>query len=103
MRKSIHEPVYQNLIASLRAARINRGLRQEVVARRLGVGRTWIVKVEQCELRLDVLQLVRLARVYGLAAHGLVETVEKGLSDPDSPSLFRLAISAVCGAAVGRC
>ena len=75
------------LVASLRATRRRLGLRQEDVARRLGVARTWLTKVEQREIRLDVVQLVRLARVYGVRAHELVRNVEEELSEGDSSSL----------------
>jgi len=85
MRKTIHNPAYQRLVGMLRATRLERGLRQEDVARRLGVVRTWLVKVEQHELRLDVVQLVRLARVYGLRPHRVIKELDEGLSDEDGP------------------
>ena len=77
MKKSIYEPAYRALVATLREARLEKGLRQEDVARQLGVNRTWIAKIEICEIRLDVIQLVSLARIYGLSAHELVRQVEK--------------------------
>jgi transcriptional regulator with XRE-family HTH domain len=77
--KTIFEPTYRDMVATLRAARLQKGLRQEDVAIRMGITRTWIAKVEICEIRLDVIQLVRLARVYGLRAHRLVKEVEGAL------------------------
>jgi transcriptional regulator with XRE-family HTH domain len=77
MKKAIFEPAYQSLIASLRAARHKQGLRQEDVATRLGVTRTWVSKIESHEVRLDVIQLIHLTRVYGLQAHRLVKEVEE--------------------------
>jgi transcriptional regulator with XRE-family HTH domain len=76
MRKTIFEPAYRDLVATLRAARLQQGLRQEDVATKLGVTRTWVAKVEGHEIRLDVVQLVRLARIVGLRAHRLVKAVE---------------------------
>ena len=66
MQKSIYEEEYRQMISTLRQARKAKGLRQEDVARELGVCRTWVTKTEQCDLRLDVLQLVRLAELYGV-------------------------------------
>jgi transcriptional regulator with XRE-family HTH domain len=80
MKKAIFEPAYRDMVATLRAARLRRGLRQEDVAARLGVKRTWLSKVESNEIRLDVIQLVRLARLYGLQASRLVTEVEGAMS-----------------------
>ena len=41
-------------------------LTQVEVARKLSVTRTFIVRTEQQERRLDVLELYRLLRVYGM-------------------------------------
>ena len=79
MNKTIYEPAYRTLVASLRMARRRKGLRQEDVASQMGVTRTWLSKVEQAEIRLDVLQLVYLARIYGLQAHALVMDLENEL------------------------
>lgn len=70
--KTIHEPAYHRLVAGLRQARAQTGLTQVDVGRRVGHGHNWVHKVETCEVRLDVLQFVRLCRVYGLKAHDLV-------------------------------
>jgi transcriptional regulator with XRE-family HTH domain len=77
MLKTIHDSVYQALVGKLRATRLQKGFRQADVAIRLGVTRTWIAKVEGHEIRLDVIQLVRYARILGLQAHRLVREVEK--------------------------
>jgi len=87
MKKTIHDRAYGALVATLRDSRRCRGLRQEDVARRLGVTRTWVTKIEQRELRLDVIQLVRLCRIYGLSAHRLVRELEEELADSDSSFL----------------
>ena len=79
MKKTIYEPGYRALVATLRAARLRRGLRQEDVAAELKVTRTWVSKIESNEIRLDVIQLVLLARVYGIQAHELVKAVEGAL------------------------
>jgi transcriptional regulator with XRE-family HTH domain len=66
MIKTISNPAYDRLISRLRQRRRDLNLKQEDVARRLGVCRTWIGKMEQKERRLDVVELYRLCQVYGL-------------------------------------
>ena len=43
----------------------------------MGLCRTWIAKIECCELRLDLLHFVRLCRVYGLRASEGIEGIEQ--------------------------
>ena len=77
MMKSIHEPAYRGLVAELRRARERKGLTQAEVGRLVGHGRNWISKVETCEIRLDVLQLLRFCRICGLLAHEIVRRMEE--------------------------
>ncbi len=49
----------------LRDARAEARLSQRDVAKRLRVSPSWVAKVELGERRLDVVELVRLARVLG--------------------------------------
>lgn len=74
--KTIHEPAYRLLVSELRQARVKSGLTQTAAGRLMGHNRNWIHKAETHELRLDVLQFVRLCRVYGLKAHDLVRRME---------------------------
>ncbi len=75
--KTIHEPAYHLLVSELRQARAQAGLIQAAVGLLIGRGRNWVHKIETCEVRLDVLQFVRLCRVYGLKAHDLVRRLEE--------------------------
>lgn len=43
----------------------------------MGRKRAWVGKIEQCELKLDVVGLVRVARACGLKASNLVEELEE--------------------------
>ena len=90
MEKAIYHAGYRRLVGKLRDARTRCGLLQSDVAAKLGVARTWVSKVETCELRLDVLGLVRLCRVYGVSVQRLVRELEGELSDDDSPFLLAL-------------
>ncbi len=87
MSKTIYISAYRNLIARLREQRIRAGLMQSDVGKRLGVARSLIGKIERCEVRLDVVGLVRLARVYRTSARDLIAGLEKELSDEDGSFL----------------
>ena len=76
MQKTIYTPAYRALITQLHQARIQAGLRQQDVAERLGVNRTWVSKVEQGQVRLDLVQFVLLSRACGICARGLLEAME---------------------------
>ena len=62
MRKTIYDPSYRRLTTLLRQARMAAELRQAEVAKRLGIARSWVSKVESNELRLDVLACPPLLR-----------------------------------------
>ena len=64
MVKTIHAPAYSRLLVALRARRIEMGMSQRQAASRLGMGRTWLGKIEQGDRRLDALELYRLCRLY---------------------------------------
>ena len=78
MPKTIYEAEYRDLISVLRRARQTNGLLQRDVGRELGLGRTWVSKIERSEIRLDVLQLVRLAKLYSLDVHDLIDVLVTG-------------------------
>jgi len=73
--KTIHDPAYQHIVAILRQRRRELRMTQTNAAHELGVSRNWISKVELCELRLDLLQLVRLAAVYHISVIELLERI----------------------------
>jgi transcriptional regulator with XRE-family HTH domain len=60
--KTIHDPAYGRLIATLRARRLELGLSQEEVGKRMDASRTFVVRVEQKERRLDALELYRMLK-----------------------------------------
>ena len=74
--KEIYNERYRELFASFKDVRKNLGMTQAEVAGKTGRGRTWVAKIECCELRLDVLHLVKLCRVYKLKARDVVGRME---------------------------
>lgn len=62
-----HEPSYTAFLKRLRRARTDAGLSQTEAARRLGKPQSFVSKCESGERRVDVVELLGFARVYGVA------------------------------------
>ena len=65
MQKSLKSPEYGRLIATLVAVRHASGLRQRVLARKLGKPQSFIAKYEGGERRLDLIEFIAIARALG--------------------------------------
>lgn len=62
--KSIYSPQYEYLISRLRKARVESGLKQQVIADKIGRYQSYLSKIEHGDRRIDVLELLELARLY---------------------------------------
>lgn len=62
MAKSLADARYRGMIERLVALRHDAGLTQRDVAERLAEPRAYVSKIEQCQQRLDPLQLVEWLR-----------------------------------------
>ena len=58
MEKSIHQKRYHTMIALLRGKREAIGMTQIQLAEKLDVSQTVVSKIETCERRLDVIELI---------------------------------------------
>lgn len=65
MEKSIHSKEYKVVLQRLKTARIEANLTQVQVAKKLGHHQSYISKIESGERRIDVVELNRLAKLYG--------------------------------------
>lgn len=65
MPSSIHSEAYRALIERLIKARTSAGLSQQIVADRLGKPQSYVAKIEGFERRLDVIELLMLAKAVG--------------------------------------
>lgn len=65
---SVHSPAYQFMLRRLRQARQKAELTQSQVAERLGRSQSFVSKIESGERKIDPIELLELARVYG---HGV--------------------------------
>lgn len=64
MTKTIHSRKYKDLIERLKTARLEAGLTQVQVAKKLKKTQSYISKVEAGEQRVDVLELKMFADLY---------------------------------------
>jgi transcriptional regulator with XRE-family HTH domain len=64
MDKTIYTKAYSNLVSRLKKARDQVSLNQEQAGRKLGRSQSYISKIESGQLRLDIIQLKEIARVY---------------------------------------
>jgi len=80
---TIHDPVYKDLIARLVAARLGARLTQQTAAERLGRTQSYVARLERCERRIDVLELLQLYKAMELDPIPLVRSAWKAVRDPD--------------------
>ena len=78
------EPDRQALAERLREAREYMGLKQEEVARHLGIPRSALSNVEAGQRKVDALELTRLAKLYQRPVSWF--TGEDGLIDKEMPA-----------------
>jgi len=64
MSKSIGTKEYSNFVKKLKEARLNTGLRQIDVSKKLKRHQSYISKIESGEQRVDVTELNKLAKIY---------------------------------------
>ena len=75
--KTIYDPRYRAVIGRLVGARKEAGLSQATVAERLEVPRVRITKIEKCDRRLDILELMALAEVYDIDLKEIIALLEE--------------------------
>ena len=64
MVKSIHTKEYAYFVGRLRKARLEAGLTQAQVAKKLGRPQSHISNIESGQQRVDVVELQRFAKIY---------------------------------------
>ena len=89
MRSNLYSPRCRLVAAELKRARESRGWTQAQAAKVAGKSRTWIGKIERCELRLDVIQLMHLCHHYGIGLQRLIRRLEE--EPPDEDGSFYLS------------
>ena len=64
MSRSIYSKEYKNVIKKLKKARLEAGLKQTEIAKKLGKPQSFVSKIERGERRIDVAELKELAKIY---------------------------------------
>jgi len=62
--KTIYKPKYEQILSRLKKARKESGLKQGVVAERLGKYKSYLSKIEHGDRRIDIMELIELANIY---------------------------------------
>ncbi len=65
MAKSIHTKEYAIFVERLRKARLEAGLTQTEVAKKIGRPQSHISNIESGQQRVDIVELKRFAKLYG--------------------------------------
>lgn len=73
MRTEIYSQEHQKLRDILKRERLASGLRQSDVAQRTGRSQAYISKFEKGDLRLDVVDFVRLCKTIGCDPHQVLD------------------------------
>ena len=77
MEKSIYSEHQERLQELLRRVRVDAGLRQVDLARRLGQPQSFVSKYESGERRLDLLELRQICQTVGLTLEEFVRRFEE--------------------------
>lgn len=62
--KTIYDPKYEHIIKRLKMARKEAGFKQEYVADKIKKYASYVSKIENGDRRLDVIELIELAKLY---------------------------------------
>lgn len=78
MVRSVFTPEYKYLVHLLVQARAEAGITQAELAGRLAQPQSYVSKYEHCERRLDVAELLAIARALNVRASELIFQIEEG-------------------------
>jgi transcriptional regulator with XRE-family HTH domain len=77
MPKTVTSPLQKKLVAMLIEERDKAGLRQVDLAEKMGVYQSWVTHMESGQRRIDVIELIELARAIGFDAAGMVRKLSR--------------------------
>lgn len=77
MSKSLHSDRHQALVAALVAQRKAKRLSQAAVAKELGRHQPFIANIESGQRRVDLLELLTIARIIDLDVHQLIDRLQQ--------------------------
>ena len=81
MSGSLHTPAYKRFLDALIAFRKQKGVTQVQLAERIGRTQVWVSKCERGDRRLDVIEIVELARGIGVEPAEILGLAEAALNE----------------------
>lgn len=86
MKKSIYSDEYAVFANRLRASRLAAGLKQTELAARLGKPHSYISRIENRQIRVDIIELREICRALGISFREFINALEDELTeDGNSP------------------
>ena len=73
LAKTLHLPVYKELIKLLVEGRITAGITQHQLALRLSVPQSFVAKYELGERRIDVIEFIKISDALGINPSSIIE------------------------------
>ena len=84
MPKSVFSATYGLLRGLLVSARLDAGLTQSDLAQRLGYPQSYVSKYERGERRLDIVELLDVARILEIDATTLIQELQRSIEQRES-------------------
>lgn len=81
--KTIYEPEYEKIVERLREARKEANINQGYVSEKLGKYQSYVSKIEHGDRRIDIIELLELANLYGKDLNYFVEEPEEYIDTED--------------------
>lgn len=75
----IYEPEYRILIDCLRECRLQSKMTQQELADQLGCSQAYVSKYEQCQKRLDIIEVRKICAVLGVDLIDFIKDFEERL------------------------
>ena len=75
--KSIYLPEYEKIVIKLKNTRKELGLKQDMVAEKIGKYQSYVSKIENGERRLDIIELLQLAKLYNRSVDYFISNEKK--------------------------
>lgn len=77
--KSIHSTLYHRIIARLRAKREEKGLSQYQLSQILNVPQPYVSRIETCERRIDILELMNICEALDISLIDFVREIDEDI------------------------
>ena len=81
MRRWVTSPAYRVVVDALVQARVRQGRTQRWLAERLSKPPSYVAKIEVGERRVDIVEVVAVARALGVDVPGLLVEIAAALPD----------------------